>query len=109
MGHKGEVSFATMDETALLAMGILLEESAKEVLGKNGHMVFVEGEEREKPRCPTRWELEMARREKETEEREAQEAAEREPDQEGERSQEEPRAKMGRKRRKIRHHQMDDG
>ena len=33
-----------MDETALLAMGILLEEAAKEILGDAGDLVFVEGE-----------------------------------------------------------------
>lgn len=31
-----------MDETALLACGILLEEAAKELLGENGDMVFTE-------------------------------------------------------------------
>lgn len=48
MGGKGEVSFFSMDETALLAVGILLEEAAGEVLGHRGDMVFVEGEEMEK-------------------------------------------------------------
>lgn len=33
-----------MDETALLAMAILLEEVAKESLGETGDLVFVEGE-----------------------------------------------------------------
>ena len=33
-----------MDETALLAMGILLEETVKRSLGDTGDMVFVEGE-----------------------------------------------------------------
>lgn len=33
-----------MDETALLAFGILLEETAAEVLGETGGMAFVEGE-----------------------------------------------------------------
>ena len=34
-----------MDETALIALGILLEETAKESLEETGDMVFVEGEE----------------------------------------------------------------
>lgn len=34
-----------MDETALLAAGVLLEESAKASLGNTGDMVFVEAEE----------------------------------------------------------------
>jgi hypothetical protein len=34
-----------MDETALIAMGILMEEMAKESLGETGDLVLVEGEE----------------------------------------------------------------
>ena len=34
-----------MDETALLAFGILLEESGREILGRTGDLVFTEGEE----------------------------------------------------------------
>ena len=36
--------YRTMDETALLAMGILLEESVAQVLGENGDLAFMEGE-----------------------------------------------------------------
>jgi hypothetical protein len=36
-----------MDETALLALGILLEEAGKDVLGKRGDLVFTEGMEEE--------------------------------------------------------------
>ena len=43
--EKGMGDFNSMDETALLAMGILLEEAAKEILGESGDLVFVEGEE----------------------------------------------------------------
>lgn len=35
----------SMDETALLAFGILLEEAGREVLGARGDLVFTEGEE----------------------------------------------------------------
>jgi len=35
----------SMDETALLAFGILLEEAGKEVLGRRGDLVFTEGAE----------------------------------------------------------------
>ena len=42
---KGACDFRSMDETALLALGILLEESAKHCLGEKGHLVFVEGQE----------------------------------------------------------------
>ncbi|MCJ1305536.1 hypothetical protein MMC08_008350 [Hypocenomyce scalaris] len=41
-GGKGD--FHSMDETALLAIAILLEESAKQSLGDTGDLVFVEGE-----------------------------------------------------------------
>ena len=34
-----------MDETALLAMGILIEEAAKESLGGTGDLTFTEGED----------------------------------------------------------------
>jgi hypothetical protein len=49
----------TMNETALLAFGILLEEAGREVLGPKGDMVFVESS-REEERCfgketETRW------------------------------------------------------
>lgn len=33
----------SMDESALLAFGVLLEEAAREALGKNGDLVFTEG------------------------------------------------------------------
>ncbi|KAK8035921.1 hypothetical protein PG991_001994 [Apiospora marii] len=35
----------SMDETALLAFGILLEEAARDALGKRGDLVFTEGQE----------------------------------------------------------------
>ena len=49
MAKKGEVMLRSMDETALLAVGILLEEAAEEILGETGDMVFVEGEATEEP------------------------------------------------------------
>lgn len=39
-GHK--IDFKSFDETALIAMGILLEEACREALGENGDMVFTE-------------------------------------------------------------------
>lgn len=41
----GHGDFQSMDETALIAMGVLLEEMAKEAIGKTGDLVLVEGEE----------------------------------------------------------------
>jgi hypothetical protein len=38
----GKRDFKSLDETALLAMGILLEEAAAEALGKTGDLAFVE-------------------------------------------------------------------
>ncbi|OJD13272.1 hypothetical protein AJ78_06251 [Emergomyces pasteurianus Ep9510] len=42
---QGHADWQSMDETALIALGILLEEAANESLGETGDMVFVEGEE----------------------------------------------------------------
>ncbi|KAI9835664.1 MAG: hypothetical protein M1837_003677 [Sclerophora amabilis] len=41
------IDWRSMDETALLALGILLEETVKETLGETGDLVFVEEEEQE--------------------------------------------------------------
>lgn len=43
--NHGRTDWRSMDGTALIALGILLEETAKESLGETGDMVFVEGEE----------------------------------------------------------------
>lgn len=40
----GKHDFQSLDETALLAMGILLEEAAAEVLGSTGDLALVEGD-----------------------------------------------------------------
>lgn len=40
---KGSVDEQSMDETALLAFGILLEEASREILGRRGHLVFTQG------------------------------------------------------------------
>lgn len=46
--HEGVVDFRSMDETALMCMGILLEEYAQSILGETGDLVLVEpGEEKE--------------------------------------------------------------
>ncbi|KAI1439314.1 hypothetical protein GGR50DRAFT_18012 [Xylaria sp. CBS 124048] len=45
-GDGGEgISERSMDETALLAFGMLLEEAGREALGENGDLVFTEGAE----------------------------------------------------------------
>ena len=41
----GENDFRSMDETALIALGILLEEGVKEALGETGDMVLTEPEQ----------------------------------------------------------------
>jgi hypothetical protein len=41
---KNKVDTRSLDETALIAVGILLEEAVREALGENGDMVFVEPE-----------------------------------------------------------------
>ncbi|KIW71850.1 hypothetical protein PV04_00082 [Phialophora macrospora] len=40
----GRFDFRSLDETALIAVGVLLEEAVKGALGQNGDMVFVEPE-----------------------------------------------------------------
>ncbi|KAE8357763.1 hypothetical protein BDV27DRAFT_80545 [Aspergillus caelatus] len=42
---RGQDDYQSMDETALIAMGILMEEMAKESLGQTGDLVLVEGED----------------------------------------------------------------
>jgi hypothetical protein len=51
----GEKSFLSMDGTALLAMGILLEEMAVEVIGKTGHLSFLESARVQNGLVPTFW------------------------------------------------------
>lgn len=46
------VSERSMDETALLAFGILLEEAGRDALGKRGDLVFTEGIEEGEPGGP---------------------------------------------------------
>ena len=41
---QGECDYRSLDETALIALGILLEEAAAQVLGETGDMVLVEPE-----------------------------------------------------------------
>ena len=43
--NGGLLDFESLDETALLSLGILLEEMAEHVLGDTGDLAFVEGEE----------------------------------------------------------------
>lgn len=43
----GTTDWRSMDETALLAMGILMEEVCREALGETGDLVFTEGEVRD--------------------------------------------------------------
>lgn len=45
VAEEDSTNWHSMDETALLALGILLEESGKELLGDTGDLVFTEGEE----------------------------------------------------------------
>lgn len=42
-GNTARVDERSMDETALLSLGILLEEAARESLGRKGDLVFTEG------------------------------------------------------------------
>lgn len=44
-GGRSQDDYQSMDETALIAMGILLEEMAQESLGETGDLILVEEEE----------------------------------------------------------------
>ena len=45
VGPEANSSYGSMDGSALIALGILMEEICKEALGKTGDLAFVEGEE----------------------------------------------------------------
>lgn len=45
--NAGRSDWRSMDETALLALGVLLEEAAVEELGETGDFAFVEGDEQD--------------------------------------------------------------
>ena len=104
MGEKGEVNFRSMDETALLAIGLLLEEAAEEVLGETGDMVFVEGEEAKKPKRRREVQIEAVESEVIDDDQQQQEEEE-----EGRPAEKKPKEKRKRKKRKIRHEQDDPG
>lgn len=42
--ERGQSDYRSLDETALIALGVLLEEAAIQVLGETGDMVLVEPE-----------------------------------------------------------------
>jgi hypothetical protein len=53
--RKSKKAWRSMDETALLAMGILIEEAAKESLGETGDLTFTEGEDHDHLDCLDVW------------------------------------------------------
>ena len=46
----GDGDWKSLDETALIALGVLMEEASRDVLGRTGDLVFTEGEERTETR-----------------------------------------------------------
>ena len=69
-----------MEETALLAVGILLEEAAEHILGETGDMVLVEGEEISEPEGePSIQNLGLANSVQDPEEQQGSSANERRP------------------------------
>ncbi|KAK4678976.1 hypothetical protein QC764_200140 [Podospora pseudoanserina] len=50
---KANTDLRSLDETAILAFGILLEEASREVLGKRGDLVFTEAEGYQPPQAPS--------------------------------------------------------
>ncbi|KAI9705752.1 MAG: hypothetical protein M1820_005000 [Bogoriella megaspora] len=53
--NNGATDFRSMDETALLALGILIEEAAVQALGPSGDMLFTEADDEHERRWPTLW------------------------------------------------------
>lgn len=45
IADDGTGDYRSMDETALIALGILIEEAARDTLGRTGDLVFTEGQE----------------------------------------------------------------
>lgn len=48
-----DVNERSMDETALLAFGILLEEAGRDVLGRHGDLVFTEADDEGRAGTPS--------------------------------------------------------
>ncbi|KAK7534396.1 hypothetical protein IWX49DRAFT_302253 [Phyllosticta citricarpa] len=54
-GEDSKVDYRSMDETALLALGILIEEAAADLLGSTGDFAFTEGENIDNIDMPRAW------------------------------------------------------
>ncbi|EKG14792.1 hypothetical protein MPH_08067 [Macrophomina phaseolina MS6] len=54
-GDQARRDWRSMDETALLALGILIEEAAVDILGETGDLAFVEGEDDGPSSMPQAW------------------------------------------------------
>jgi hypothetical protein len=46
---RGAANWKSLDETALIALGVLMEEASRDILGQTGDLVFTEGVEMEEP------------------------------------------------------------
>lgn len=100
--NRGLLDFESLDETALLGLGILLEEMAEHVLGDTGDLAFIEGEDiSEAARGPAKGPQTMNAEDTESSKTvSAATASEETSDSE---------VKQRRKRRKIRHNPIEDG
>jgi len=102
--NRGAADFESLDETALLALGILLEEMAGHVLGETGDLAFAEGEEiEEQEEDDGAGEGEQSRK-REVAELSTGAASQSMPEAVGE-----PEKKRERKRRKTKHEAIDAG
>lgn len=102
---KGMVDFESLDETALLAVGVLMEEMAGDVLGETGDLAFVEGEDDGVEKAEE--EATAGGEEEEPESTAAASAVASERAESGKRSSKKDKRK--RKRRKTRHTDDSDG
>jgi hypothetical protein len=68
-GPETEKAWKCMDETAIIALGVLLEETAKEMLGETGDLAFTEAADEEEERM-------LGMEEQEDDQEEARQSAE---------------------------------
>ena len=100
------MSYGSLDGSALIALGILMEEACKEALGETGDLALVEGEEVDEQERSTR----TSHKGHQTDERDREgSSARKESDKAAEDSHDDTRRGISRrKRRKVRHDSPDE-
>ena len=106
LGPEADVSYESLDGSALIALGVLMEEACKEALGETGDLALVEGEEVDEPERSAH----ASRRTYENDEQDRENASAIEgSDEDTQTSQNEAGQGLSRqKRRKVRHDSSDE-